>query len=112
MSGIARLTDFAMIPVHGHGSPCCASLHPACCGPSLTASPNVNVNGLPAMRITDMGAHTGPVCCGPNIWMVVMGSAKVYINGLAAARLGDLTTHCGAFPGAMIMGSGNVLAPE
>jgi len=112
MSGVARLIDFAMIPVHGHGLPCCASLHPGCCGPAVTGSPNVMVNGFSVLRLTDMGMHTGPVCCGPNIWMNVMGSAKVYVNNLSVVRLGDLTTHCGAFPGAMIMGSGNVICPE
>lgn len=98
-----RVNDMAMVPADGHG--CIACTH-SCTGPALSGSPNVMVNGQPALRAPgDPGVHAA--CCGPNVWASTMGSGKVYINGLASHRLGDLTTHCGGV-GTLITGSGNV----
>ncbi len=103
MSFQGRVTDNALVPADSHGCPAC----PHCCvGAAVSGSPNVNVNGLAALRAPgDPGIHAA--CCGPNAWDTAMGSGKVYINGMAAHRLGDMTTHCGGV-GTLISGSGNV----
>ena len=71
------------------------------------ASPNVNVNGIPWHRQTDMWAIH---CCGvPPVCHsapLAKGSATVYVNGLQAARMGD-PVACGSFA---MGGSGNVFA--
>jgi uncharacterized Zn-binding protein involved in type VI secretion len=69
-------------------------------------SPDVNVNGLPALRVDDAGIHAA--CCGPNMWWAQTGSATVFINGKQAHRLGDMDRHCGGI-GQMIEGSQNVM---
>ena len=68
-------------------------------------SPDVMVNKLPALRVTDPGVHAA--CCGPCIWKAVMGSGSVLINGLAAHRKGDMDAHCGGI-GKLIQGSPDV----
>lgn len=75
-------------------------------GPAVKGSPNVLVNGMPALRVTDNGVHAA--CCGPNTWVAAMGSSTVLINNLPAHRLGDMDTHCGGV-GKMIQGSSNVM---
>jgi uncharacterized Zn-binding protein involved in type VI secretion len=85
-----RLGDLAQASVDAHGCPACP--HPAT-GPAILGSPNVMVNGRPAVRMQDMGIHA--VCCGPNMWTAAMGSGTVFINGKPAVRTGDMTTHCG-----------------
>lgn len=97
-----RVSDQSQNPTDAHGCPACP--HPAV-GPAIAGSPTVNVNALPALRVTDTGVHTA--CCGPNTWKAVAGSGTVFINGLPAHRLGDATMHCGG-PGKLIAGSGNV----
>lgn len=52
-------------------------------------SPNVNFGGMPAARVGDMAACTGP----PDV--IIAGSAVVFINGLPAVRMGDGTAHGG-----------------
>lgn len=101
----ARMSDNAMVPADVHGCPACP--HP-CVGPAMAGSPNVLVNGLPALRKTsqDVGMHAA--CCGPNQWYPNAGSSKVYINGLPSARMGDMTKHCGGV-GNLIGGSPNVI---
>jgi uncharacterized Zn-binding protein involved in type VI secretion len=74
-------------------------------GPAVSGSPNVNVNGSAALRVTDTGVHAA--CCGPNIWVATLGSGTVFINGLAAHRLNDMDTHCGGV-GFMIQSSPDV----
>ena len=98
-----RLGDKSLVPADAHGCPACP--HGAATGPAVMGSPNVFVNGLPALRVTDMGVHAA--CCGPNLWWATMGSATVFINGLAAHRMGDQDTHCGGL-GKLIQGSPNV----
>jgi uncharacterized Zn-binding protein involved in type VI secretion len=70
-------------------------------------SPDVMVNGLPAIRVTDPGIHG--VCCGPNTWEAKAGSATVFINNLKAHRKGDQDKHCGGM-GQMITASSNVIS--
>lgn len=103
MPGQGRLGDKSQVPADAHGCPACP--HPAV-GPATGGSPNVNVNGKPALRVGDPGVHTA--CCGPNTWTAKQGSGTVNINGKAAHRLGDADQHCGGM-GKMIEGSGNVI---
>lgn len=98
-----RLGDLGQVPVDAHGCPACPH---SCVGPALQGSPDVNVNGRPALRQGDSGVHA--VCCGPNQWVAAKGSATVFINGAPAHRQGDTHTHCGG-SGQLIMGSANVL---
>jgi len=99
----ARLGDKSNVPADAHGCPACP--HP-CVGPAIKGSPDVMVNGRPAVRVTDKGIHMA--CCGPNQWQAAAGSGTVMINNLAAHRLGDQDTHCGG-TGQMIEGSNNVI---
>ena len=99
----ARLGDLSQIQADAHGCPGCP--HPAV-GPAIMGSPNVNVNGMPAVRVTDMGVHAA--CCGPNMWTAQAGSGTVNINGLKAHRKDDADTHCGG-SGKMIQGSPDVI---
>jgi uncharacterized Zn-binding protein involved in type VI secretion len=98
-----RLGDKSFCPADAHGSPACP--HPVT-GPAITGSPDVMVNGLPALRVTDQGTHTA--CIGPNTWQAMAGSATVMINNLPAHRLGDATMHCGG-PGNLVEGSTDVM---
>jgi uncharacterized Zn-binding protein involved in type VI secretion len=98
-----RVGDNAFVPADAHGCPACP--HPAT-GPATKGSPDVLVNGMPALRLGDSGMHVA--CCGPNKWNAAKGSGSVYINNLPAHRLGDTTAHCGGV-GNLIVGSPNVL---
>ena len=102
----ARLGDKALIPADAHG--CVACPHTAS-GPAVAGSPNVNVNGRPAIRVDDPGIHTA--CCGGNTWNAQTGSKSVFINGKPAHRLGDIVRHCGGV-GKCIEGSGNVIVGD
>lgn len=102
MPPAGRLGDRACVPADAHGCPACP--HPAV-GPAISGSPNVNINGKPALRVNDNGIHAA--CCGPNTWAALKGSNSVFINGRAAHRLGDATRHCGGV-GQLIEGSPNV----
>ncbi len=71
-------------------------------------SADVLINGMPALRKTDIGMAAA--CCGPNIWMADAGSGTVLINNLPAHRVDDATKHCGgAGSGKLVVGSDNVL---
>ena len=98
-----RVGDKSMVPADVHGCPACP--HPAV-GPAIKGSPNVMVNKMPAVRVTDQGKHMA--CCGPNSWVAAKGSGTVMINKLPAHRLGDMDNHCGGV-GQMIQGSTNVM---
>jgi len=93
-----------MAPVDAHGCPACP--HPSVTGPAILGSVNVNVNKLPAIRVTDKGIHMA--CCTLNSWTAMRGSMTVFINGLAAHRMGDTDQHCGGI-GTMLEGSLNVI---
>lgn len=102
----ARLGDKALVPADAHGCPACP--HTAT-GPAIAGSPNVLVNGRPAIRVDDPGIHAA--CCGPNKWNAKTGSRSVLINGRKAHRLSDLVRHCGGM-GQTIEGSPNVLVGD
>jgi uncharacterized Zn-binding protein involved in type VI secretion len=92
MPGQGRLGDKASVQSDAHGCPACP--HPAV-GPATSGSPDVNVNGRPALRVDDLGPHAP--CCGPAMWTAQSGAANVFINGKAAFRMNDPSTHSGAF---------------
>ncbi len=100
----SRLGDKSQVPSDGHGCPACPH---SCVGPAVGGSPNVFVNGKPALRVGDPGVHAA--CCGPNTWVARAGSSTVKINGLKAHRKDDADTHCGG-NGKMIEGSPNVFS--
>ena len=103
MAGAGRLGDKAQVPADVHGCPLCP--HPAI-GPAIVGSPDVLIDFLPALRVSDQGIHAP--CCGPNIWFATQGSATVMINFLPAHRMGDQNQHCGGL-GTLIEGSTDVL---
>ncbi len=83
MPPAARLTDQHVCPL--------TTPNPHVGGPVIgPGSATVLIAGLPAARLSDMCACTGP----PDV--IAAGSATVLINGLPAARLGDLTAHGGS----------------
>ena len=98
-----RVGDKSFCPADAHG--CLACPHPVI-GPATAGSPNVIVNGLPALRVGDPGVHAA--CCGPNTWQAAKGSGTVLINNIPAHRLGDMDQHCGGV-GNLVEGSPNVL---
>ena len=98
-----RLGDNSQVPADAHGCPACP--HP-CVGPAIKGSPNVLVNSMPALRVTDIGVHAA--CCGPNMWTAVAGSSTVLINNLPAHRMNDSDVHCGG-SGQLIQGSPDVM---
>ncbi len=103
MPPAGRLGDQAQCPSDGHGCPGCAH---GVIGPATAGSPDVMINGQPALRIGDPGVHSA--CCGPNTWNAAAGSATVFINGIKAHRLSDKTVHCGG-SGELVEGSADVI---
>jgi uncharacterized Zn-binding protein involved in type VI secretion len=99
----SRLGDRSLVPEDTHDWGDCPH---KCIGPAQTGSPDVEVNGRPALRVTDSGVHSR--CCRANTWVAIQGSSTVFINNLEAHRMGDADQHCGG-PGYMIEGSNNVL---
>ena len=106
MPGAARLGDKAQTEADAHGCPGCP--HTAI-GPIVTGSPDVFINGKPAARLDDLGAHA--VCCGPNTFTIARGSPTVYVNGKPLARMQDKTKHCGG-SGPITEGSADVLIDD
>src|ERR1700761_8580213 len=106
MPGGCRLGDKAQVQNDAHGCPGCP--HPGV-GPAISGSPTVFINGLPALRVDDVGIHA--VCCGPNMWTAQQGSQTVFINGKAAYRMNDPSKHCGG-QGKLIEGSDNVIVGD
>lgn len=70
--------------------------------PVVTASPDVNVNGLGMARLSDS------VAPHPHPRLIAEGSPTVFVNGRPAARLGD-QIDCG---GEMSEGSPDVFLDE
>ncbi len=103
MPGQGRLGDKSSVPFDAHGCPACP--HSAI-GPATSGSPDVLVNGRPAVRVGDNGVHAS--CCGGNTWVAQGGSSTVQINGKGAHRLGDADQHCGGI-GRLIEASANVI---
>jgi len=102
MPSQGRLGDNSQSMADSHG--CLACPH-FCTGPAIAGSPNVNVNGKPALRAGDPGIHRA--CCGPNLWWALGGSGNVSINNKPAHRQGDAVKHCGS-QGRLIGGSPDV----
>lgn len=100
----ARVQDNAQSQPHVHNPQAGARL---AVGSILTGSPDVLINGRPAVRVQDSGTAAG--CGGPGDFTIIKGSATVLINGHPAARMGDRTLHCGMAPGTIIQGSPTVL---
>ena len=82
MPANSRLGDQSKVDADSHGCPACAH---AAIGPAVTGSPTVTVNGMPALRVDDIGVHSS--CCGANNWTAIAGSSTVFINSLKAHRL-------------------------
>ena len=102
MPGQARIGDQCQgTCVHG----CPVEPH-VVIGTAIAGSPDVLVNGKPAVRLDDNGIHGA--CCGPNTWVAQKGSSSVFINGKPAIRMGDMTRHCGGI-GNMTQGSSDVI---
>jgi uncharacterized Zn-binding protein involved in type VI secretion len=99
----ARLGDKSHVQADMHGCPACPH---AAAGPAVQGSPDVQVNGRPALRVGDKGIHAA--CCGTNTWTIVAGSGTVLINNVPAARKGDQVEHCGG-NGKLVDGSDNVI---
>ncbi len=79
----ARVSDM-------HVCPMVTVLVPHVGGPILPpGSPTVLIGGLPAARVGDMAACTGP----PDV--ILLGSFTVLISGQPAARINDTTAHGG-----------------
>jgi uncharacterized Zn-binding protein involved in type VI secretion len=102
MRPATRVGDKANCPADAHGKNCCAH---NVTGPAVAGSPDVFIDGRPALRLSDPGVHGS--CCGPNTWVTAEGSKKVLINDIPAVRLHDATAHCGG-SGRMIEGSPTV----
>jgi uncharacterized Zn-binding protein involved in type VI secretion len=81
----ARKSDQNACPLTGHGV-----------NPTVTGSPDVLINGLPALRVGDSTA------CGDT---VTQGIGNILVNGKPIAFLGSATAHGGI----IITGSGDVL---
>lgn len=95
----ARVGTMAFCPADSHGCPSCPH---AVKGSVAQGSPDVLIDGKPAAREGDGGAHAS--CCGPNTFTIVEGDPKVLIKGRRAARIGAKTKHCG--------GEGKLQAPD
>lgn len=102
----SRFGDQSLVPSDAHG---CTKCPHTAIGPAMTGSPDVWVNGLPALRVGDTGVHSA--CCGPNTWIATKGSPAVLINGMQAHRLLDEDQHCGG-KGFMLEASMNVFVGE
>ena len=72
--------------------------------PAISASPNVYVDGIPALRQGDAVAAHGCETCPPHGRTIAGGSPAVLINGRPAARIG-YGIDCG---GTMTGASGTV----
>src|SRR5262245_46048108 len=105
MPPAGRLGDKAMVqgPGDAHGCPACPHIT---IGPAILGSPNVYINGRPAVRVSDIGIHSP--CCGMNMWTARQGAPFVNVNGKASFRLSDPAQSCG---GSMMLieGSANVI---
>lgn len=81
----ARIMDMHTCPMTTPGGT------PHVGGPVLPpGEPTVMIGGMPAARVGDMAACSGP----PD--NIIMGSATVLIGGMPAARMGDMTAHGGS----------------
>lgn len=63
---------------------------------SISASPNVFVNGIPVIRVGDTYAPHGCSKCKPHPGNLTSGSSSVFVNGIPVGRIGD-SISCGSF---------------
>ncbi len=103
MPPAGRLGDKAHADLDAHGCPACPH---SPTGPAIQGSPDICINGKPALRVGDPGNHAP--CCGPNTWTAQKGATKVLLNGKPAYRKDDPSQHCGG-SGRLIEGSPNVI---
>jgi len=75
---------------------------------AVGGSPNVDINGISALRQGDAVAAHGCGSCTPHGRTVAGGSPTVFVNGRPLARVGD-GVDCG---GAMATGSADVAADD
>ncbi|MDB4954018.1 MAG: repeat-containing protein [Myxococcales bacterium] len=106
MPGQGRVGDLSKVDADAHGCPACP--HPGI-GPAIAGSPDVNCNGMPALRVDDPGMHAA--CCNSNTWTATAGSSTVFINNKAAHRKDDADKHCGG-NGKLTTGSSNVIVGD
>lgn len=76
--------------------------------PTISGSPDVLINGRPAIRVDDPLLLHGCPNCPPHPRKMSKGCASVLINGKPACGVGD-DVNCG---GVLITGSGDVLYAE
>jgi uncharacterized Zn-binding protein involved in type VI secretion len=78
--------------------------------PAIEGSPDVEIDGKPAMRVGDAYApHACPTCpAPPHPRRLAVGSPTVFINGRPAGRVGD-AIDCG---GSAATGSRTVFLDE
>ena len=96
MPGIVRLGD--MCTGHGWFGPRMA----------VMASPDVLIDGIPAVRVGDLWEAHGCGVCDPHDAVQASGSPKVLINGIPVARIGD-SISCGSMN---LTGSGTAIVDE
>lgn len=89
----------AAIVGSNHQCPMCSGTVPHVGGPVTQGSPNVLINGKPAVTIGSICSCVGP----PDT--VVTGNSTVLINGKPIACVGDQTAHGGI----IVSGSSNVI---
>lgn len=106
MSAQGRVGDKGNVQACAHGCPACP--HPAI-GPAVIGSPDVLTNGLPSLRVDDLGIHA--VCCNTNTWTATKGAQTVFINNKPAHRMNDAQKHCGGM-GKLVEGSPNVMVED
>ena len=97
-------TDYAKNPKHGCGRCKRCGKH-LVIGPAVSGSPDVFIDGLPAVRVDDRGIHDRACCCGGNEWLAmrVVTHDTVYINGRLAFCNGDITLHDGTDTGHFVV---------
>lgn len=96
MPSVSRVGD--LFSGHGTYAPSTAAV----------GSANVNINGIPCVRATDLIApHVSPPPLAPHADSTLAGgSGTVLVNGLPIGRIGD-PVSCGGF---MVVGSPDVFA--
>jgi uncharacterized Zn-binding protein involved in type VI secretion len=95
MPGVARVGDAGQVHCSGFTM--------------ATGSPNVLINGRPAVRVGDLTTvHKKPdgEGCTPHVARVSAGSSSVFVNGRPLARIGDPIANCTK----ILQGSSDVIA--
>ena len=84
----ARVTDMT-VGICNHGMPCCPHLT---VGQHIIGSFNTSINGLPAVRLSDMSIHSCPHC---GIGWAIQSSFTDIVNYLGQHRLLDMVLQPG-----------------